>query len=449
MKSWKRALRTTLQLGMVGFFACDSDPMSEQELIIDEEERGSIVRAGMPQEAAGGKPEIAFDVPPGVEPIPNPPQLTRPNPGEQPEPGPGNGRRPMGVEDPAWRRADGRRYHSLFVMRDGSAYGWRDAPPKIDPPADAEEPTRSGPRISVGTDDHPVSPPVPSDDLSTQDRRLPGILGGSLNSDRRTRVTDIAGQLQKYPVRTVGALNFSPDPGETWCTGTMVGPRHVLTAAHCIVDSYGRWRLPEWFHPGQTRDEHPNTSGSAVRVEGVQLRDWNALGREYDYAIIYLEDRQDVVDLDYVHITYASSPAWWDNKWIRILGYPRRSSSSDWSKCKASPYANKACGGWMYRHQNSLTSDSYDPNKQYVWYDIDTTANQSGSSLLWKSSFGTWYSLGVHHGCSDHTDPWGGCDGEGRNRAARFRYEMWNDVCIWISQWKSAYGEHHYCNFDF
>src|SRR5690606_12618913 len=104
----------------------------------------------------------------------------------------------------------------------------------------------------------------------------------------------------------------------------------------------------------------------------------------------------------------------------RVLGYPRRSASDDYMKCKESPFGSNNCGGWMYRDQQNLTSSSYISSGE-LQYDIDTTADQSGSTVLTELSGGSWVSLGVHYGCSTPTAQWGGCYGSSLNRSSRFR----------------------------
>ncbi|USG62314.1 trypsin-like serine protease [Sneathiella marina] len=65
---------------------------------------------------------------------------------------------------------------------------------------------------------------------------LPGIKG----ADDRVRV-----DISRYPWRSVGRLNRSGN----FCTGVLVGPAQVITAAHCFWDNRLRkWASPENIH---------------------------------------------------------------------------------------------------------------------------------------------------------------------------------------------------------
>jgi protease YdgD len=49
----------------------------------------------------------------------------------------------------------------------------------------------------------------------------------------------------QWPWSAVGRINIAITTQRSFCTGTLVGPRTVVTAAHCLVDE----RLNEWVKP--------------------------------------------------------------------------------------------------------------------------------------------------------------------------------------------------------
>ncbi|MGE7418805.1 trypsin-like serine peptidase [Methylobacterium tarhaniae] len=81
-----------------------------------------------------------------------------------------------------------------------------------------------------------------------------------------------------WPFTAIGRVNVVQGPAHrSHCTGTLVGPRHVLTAAHCLFDA----RLDTWVKPhqvhfvaGQARDLNTGTAAvEAFRLApGIDLR---------------------------------------------------------------------------------------------------------------------------------------------------------------------------------
>jgi V8-like Glu-specific endopeptidase len=348
--------------------------------------------------------------------------------------------------DPSWRAANGTRYEAMLVLPDGTAFGRKGVAPGAranpgegnafgawmgDLPSD--EAIQAGIDELESAQHEPAAddPPPPFSDRF----RVPGVLGDTLEDDRRIRITSVA-TLTSFPYRAIGALNQTSSAGFTGCTGTKVGPRHVITAAHCVLAEDGSWTTSGWFHPGQTNSTHPNTGGTAVSWSGVYARDWRN-SRRYDYALLYLADRADSYSLGWLGVVWWNSAGSYNGKTATLYGYPAKTGTTDVRKCKASVLANNDCDGWMYGDVDVLDSNAYRSDEQ-LEYDIDTGPAQSGSSVRDGNNV-----MGVHWGCA----AFGGCGPSSapRNHAARFRQSMWDDICSWIGEVDSAFGSHSLC----
>jgi V8-like Glu-specific endopeptidase len=170
----------------------------------------------------------------------------------------------------------------------------------------------------------------------------------------------------KFPYSAIGRLVWE---NGVYCTATLVGPRHILSARHCLPSQAGTAGM---FQPGYNNGE-PNGSAFIVRASVVAPIS-GACDTKSDWAVFLLDDRLGD-KVGYMGVSYASSSGFGQPKFTH-QGYPRDKNSGSTPQ--------RQLNNTILR--TSLDCDSSGP----LYSDTDTAGGQSGGPLFETRSDGQY-----------------------------------------------------------